>query len=214
MHNNLFPVYLDINGRKSLVVGGGMVARRKIADLLECGCQVTVISLRADAMIVDWANEGRITWLQREFNNEDLQNVFLVFLATDNHRVNGRIADLCRDKGIMVNAVDDPVNCSFFVPSVLRRQSLAIAISTSGNSPLFARKLKEELGDVVTDAYGEFVEMLGQQRKLIQERITDIKERKRVFETLIDSDILELLKAGEKEKARERMEQCMSCLRD
>jgi precorrin-2 dehydrogenase/sirohydrochlorin ferrochelatase len=91
---------------------------------------------------------------------------------------------------------------------------LALAISTEGKSPLFARRLKEDLEGIITEAYGEFVELLGEQRTAVQNCIEDIRERRAVFEALVNSDILELLKAGEKEKARERVQQCMSCLRD
>lgn len=214
MKKNLFPVFFDITDRKCLVVGGGIVAERKAADLLECDAQVILVSPQATPEIAKWADGNFITWRAREFTEEDLEDAFLVFLATDNSCVNQRAATLCRERRIPVNAVDDPSNCDFYVPSILRRQSLAIAISTGGKSPLFARKMREELEAVITEAYGEFVEILGEKRLVVQEYVGDIKERKKIYETLVYSDILELLKAGEKEKARERIEQCMSCLQD
>lgn len=214
MNKTLFPVFLDISGRNSIIIGGGIVAERKASDLLTCGAQVVVISPQVTPIIADWATQGRIVWLHREFQDEDLQHAFLVFLATNDSSVNRHAVSVCHEWGILVNAVDDPVNCDFYVPSVLRRQSLAVAISTGGKSPLFARKLREELEGIVTEPYGEFVELLGEQRTIIQNSIGDIRERRLVFEALTDWGILELLKAGEKEKARERIEQCMSCLRD
>lgn len=214
MSKNLFPVFIDIEGKKTVVVGGGKVAERKISDLLQCAGQVVVVSPQVTPVIADWAETGCITWLQKDFEDGDLAGACLAFLATDNNSVNRHIASLCREQGILVNAVDDPVNCDFYVPAVLRRQSLAVAISTGGKSPVLARKIKEELEKVITAAYGEFAEILGEQREIVLNGVKDIRDRKNLFEALVYSDILELLKAGEKEKARERIEQCMSCLRD
>ncbi len=109
-----------------------------------------------------------------------------------------------------MNAVDDPENCDFYVPSVIRRNSLVLAVSTEGKSPLYAQKLRRELENIVTEAHGKFVDLLGEQRGIIKEKITDINVRQEVFRSLVYSDILELLEAGEEEKARERIRECMS----
>jgi precorrin-2 dehydrogenase/sirohydrochlorin ferrochelatase len=214
MTKTLFPVFLDIYGKKAVVIGGGKVAERKISDLLGCNAQVVVVSPQATPVIAEWADRGRISWLPKEFEDGDLQGACMAFLATDNELVNRHVVDICREQGVMVNAVDDPANCDFYVPAVLRRQSLTLAVSTGGKSPLFARRLKEELSEVITEAYGDFVELLGEQRTIVQNEIADIRDRKKMYEALVYSDILDLLKVGEKEKARERIKQCMSCLRD
>lgn len=210
---NLFPVFIDIKGKKAVVIGGGSVAERKVSDLLQCDANIVVISPKATQSIADWAESGCITWLKRNFEEKDLSGACLAFLATNDSITNRNIAGICRREGIMVNAVDDPENCDFYVPAVLRRQSLALAISTGGKSPLLAKRLKNELEDVVTEAYGEFVEILGEQRQIILDQVENISERKRIFEAMVYSDILDLLKMGEKDKARERIKQCMSCLR-
>ncbi|MDD2585460.1 MAG: bifunctional precorrin-2 dehydrogenase/sirohydrochlorin ferrochelatase [Syntrophomonadaceae bacterium] len=207
---HLYPVYIDLKNRQCLVIGGGKVAERKIANLLEYGAQVTIVSPQVEANIRIWAAEETIVWYKREFTEHDLQNVFMVFIATDNSSLNGEVAEFCRQKGILVNAVDDPSNCDFFVPSIIRHGSLVISISTGGNSPLFAKKLRTDLEKVITPEYGEFIEMLGETREYIKKNVPDIEVRKKIFASLVYSDILDLLKVGEKEKAREKMETCMS----
>jgi precorrin-2 dehydrogenase/sirohydrochlorin ferrochelatase len=187
-----------------------MVARRKIESLLEYNAKVRVVSPRVEAIIEEWAAKGLITWQKRNFAADDLQDALLVFIATDNSDLNSQIAGLCRQKNIMVNAVDDPSNCDFYVPSVLRRKSLSLAISTAGKSPLFAARLRRELEDIVTDEYGDFVEMLGEFREQIKSSGLPIEDRKRLYTELVNSDILELLKIGAKEKVEERIKQCMS----
>lgn len=212
--SHLFPVYLKLDNRKCLVIGGGKVAERKIENLMEYGAQVTVVSPQVDNNIKVLAEHNDIIWHNRIFQEKDLRDIYMVFIATDDTNLNYEVAGLCRQKGILVNAVDDPSNCDFFVPSVIRRNSLAIAISTEGKSPLFARRLRQEMENIITPEYGEFVDILGEQRELVKKNIPDIEERKKVFESLVYSDILELLKMGENEKVREKIEQCMSLWSD
>ena len=211
---HLFPVFLSLSGKKCLVVGGGRVAERKIADLLECEANINVISPTAGDSIQLWSNQGLISWQAREIEVSDLDNVFMVFVATNNMDANRLVVNWCRERGILVNAVDDPPNCDFYVPAVVRRNSLVVAISTEGKSPMFARKLREQLEGFIGEEYGEFVDFLGEQREPIKQAVNDIEKRKKIFEALVDSNILDLLKAGERERAKERMEQCMSSWQD
>ena len=211
---HLFPVFLSLSGKKCLVVGGGRVAERKIADLLECEANINVISPTAGDSIQLWSNQSLISWQAREIEVSDLDNVFMVFVATNNMDANRLVVSWCRERGILVNAVDDPPNCDFYVPAVVRRNSLVVAISTEGKSPMFARKLREQLEGFIGEEYGEFVDFLGEQREPIKQAVNDIEKRKKIFEALVDSNILDLLKAGERERAKERMEQCTSSWQD
>jgi precorrin-2 dehydrogenase/sirohydrochlorin ferrochelatase len=211
---HLFPVFLSLSGKECLVVGGGQVAERKIADLLECEANINVISPTAGDLIRLWSNQGLINWQAREVEDSDLDNIFLAFVATNDMHTNQMVVNWCRERGIMVNAVDDPPNCDFYVPALVRRNSLVVAISTEGKSPMFARKLREQLEEFIGEEYGEFVDFLGELREPVKQAVSDITERKKIFAALADSDILDLLKAGEKERAKERMEQCMSSWQD
>lgn len=211
---HLFPIYLDLSGKNCLIIGGGQVAERKVENLLDYEVNVIVVSPEAEEPIKQWAQEGIIVWRAREFEEADLEEVYMVFVATNDGLVNQTAVELCRQKGILANAVDDPPNCDFFIPSIIRRNSLVLAISTEGKSPLFARRLREELEDLITPVYGEFVDILGEIRSHIKDIVPDIELRKKIFQSLVDSDILDLLKAGEKERARERIKQCMSFSQD
>lgn len=206
----LFPVNINLQNKRCLVIGGGQVALRKIENLLEYEAVITVVSPRVEKGIETKAQHGLITWHKRNFAEDDLNGAFLVFIATDDRSVNHYIGQLCNRQGILVNAVDDPPNCDFYVPSVIRRGSLVVSVSTEGKSPLYAQKLRRHLDGIITEAHGHFVDLLGEQREIIKARIEDIDTRQEIYKTLVDSDVLDLLIAGEEEKARERIRECMS----
>lgn len=211
---HLFPIFLSLAGKNCLVIGGGQVAERKVADLLNYDANISVISPTAGDNIRLWFNQGLIGWQAREFRDDDLDNVFLVFVATNDTVINRGIVKQCRQRSILVNAVDDPPNCDFYVPAVVRRNSLVLGISTEGKSPMLARKLREQLEEIIGEEYGQFVDILGKQRDYIKQAIPDIEIRKKVFKALVDSDILDLLKLGDEERVKERMEECMSSWQD
>jgi precorrin-2 dehydrogenase/sirohydrochlorin ferrochelatase len=211
---HLYPIYLQLTGKKCLVVGGGKVAERKVETLLEYAASIRLVSPEAEPKIHTWSDQGLIDWRRGEFQPRDLDGIFLVFIATGDEAVNKGITSLCREKGILVNAVDDPPNCDFYVPSILRRNSLCLAISTEGKSPLLAGKLRRELENIIPHEYGEWVEILGNLRDRIKNSNLSIEERRTLFGELVYSDILELLQEGKKEIIEERIEQCMSCLRE
>ncbi|MEA4926485.1 MAG: bifunctional precorrin-2 dehydrogenase/sirohydrochlorin ferrochelatase [Syntrophomonadaceae bacterium] len=211
---HLYPIYLHLAGKRCLVVGGGKVAERKIATLLEYETDVQVVSPEVTGCIDNWAAQDLIGWRQGEFRQEDMEGVFLVFIATGDGRVNQKVTALCRDRGILVNAVDDPPNCDFYVPSILRRDSLCLAVSTEGKSPLLAAKLRRELEASIPVEYGEWVEILGSLRAEIKNSTLDLQAKKQVLEALVYSDILELLREGKKEEVEERIGECMSSLRE
>ncbi|MDR1616895.1 MAG: bifunctional precorrin-2 dehydrogenase/sirohydrochlorin ferrochelatase [Syntrophomonadaceae bacterium] len=206
----LFPVFLNLAGKNCLVVGGGRVATRKAADLLDYKAEITVVSPEAGAKIKGWDETGGIVWRKKLFSPDDLSGMYLVMAATGSPLLNREIAELCRRRGIMINAADDPDNCDFFVPSVMRRKSLAIAVSTEGKSPLFARLLRQRLESVITDSYGDLVELLGEKREIIRAMALDDSQRRQLVTSLIDESTLEFLEQGEYEKIRERIEKCMS----
>ena len=210
--HHFYPIFLNLAGRLCLVVGGGSVAVRKVPVLLEYGATVLVISPHVRDEIKHWHEQGQITWKTSNFTPDDLRGVELAFITTDNAVLNHEIAEHCRQRGILVNAVDDPLNCDFYVPAVLRRGSLAIAISTEGRSPMFAAHLRRKLEDIITEEYGEFVEVMGQLRTKIMQSGLNINERHMIFEAMINSDLLHLMLSGEKEKVKERIEQCISSL--
>jgi len=211
---HLFPVFLNLEGKPCLVAGGGLVALRKIESLLECGAAVSVVSPVVEDKVSGLAEQGLIRWRQGMVEVDDIDHVFMVFIATNDTEVNQQVVDWCRERRVLVNAVDDPPNCDFYVPAVVKRNSLQMAISTEGKSPLYARKLREQMEQVIGPEYGDFVDLLGELREKIKASVPDINKRKSIFEKLVNSDILDLLKAGDRIKVEERVEECMSSWQD
>lgn len=163
----LYPLFLKLQGKRCLVIGGGGVAYRKILDLLDCGAVVTMVAEKPIQECYDIAQRGEIKLLSRSFRQEDIKGMFLIFAATDDGEVNAEIAILARREGILVNAVDDPAKCDFLSGSVVTRGPLRIAISTSGYSPLIAHKIRCELEGRYDETYGDFIHAVGEMRKEI-----------------------------------------------
>ena len=212
--NHLLPVFVKLKDKLCVIVGGGKVAQRKAESLIGCGAAVKVVSPLVEKQIKQWASEGFLTWCEKKFSEDDLNGAFIAFASTDDSSKNEKVVETCNRKGIMVNAVDEPELCDFFVPSVIRRKSLAVAISTEGKSPLLAQRLRKELEQILADEYGEFLEILGEQREKIKQAEPDRQKRKKIFKALVNSDIIDLLKAGKRKEAEERIEQCISSLQD
>lgn len=209
---HLYPIYVNLAGKKCLIVGGGQVAERKAATLLEHEAKILIVSPKVTDDIQFWSAKGIIDWQQAVFRPQHLEGIFLVFIATDDPGLNQSVAELCREKAILVNAVDDPPNCDFYVPSILRRGSLCLAVSTEGKSPLLAAKLRRELEEIISPEYEEWLEILGDLRERLKKSDLNISARKRILEAVVYSDLMDLLKEAKRDQIEERIEQCMSSL--
>ena len=148
-----YPIVLDLADRPCLVVGGGPVGARKVEGLLAAGARVTVVSPTVTRRLQAWVDAGAIDWVAREFDAGDVAGHVLVMAATGDAAVNGAVAEGARSCGVWVNAADDPAHCDFFLPSVLRRGELTVAVSTGGTCPALARAIREELETYFTDDY-------------------------------------------------------------
>ena len=188
-----YPVSLNITGRNCLVVGGGSVGRRKVKTLLKCGAKVTVVSPKADAELAELAQSGMITLKQRSYCSADMGGMFLVSGATDDEKLNIRISKEAAVRNILYNIVDRPAVCNFILPALVRRGDLTIAISTSGKSPAFAKKLRKELEQKFGEEYTVFLALMGAIRKELLKQGHAPLKHKRLFERLIDSEIIEML---------------------
>ena len=206
-----YPIFLDVEGKPCLVVGGGPTAERKVEALLECGASVRVIASSVGERLRALDRAGRIVCVERAFEPGDTAGMVVVIAATDDRTTNERIAAEARRSGILCNVVDAPDLCSFIVPSVVRRGALTIAVSTGGNSPALARKIREELEEEFGEEYGELLELLGSLRRTMQARFPDDpRKRGRLFHRLVRSDVLDLLREGKRAEARQRIEACLS----
>jgi precorrin-2 dehydrogenase/sirohydrochlorin ferrochelatase len=208
--NQFFPINLNIQGRKCLIIGGGKVAERKVESLLQCGADICLVSPKVTQNLEKLAGEGAIKLISREYVADDLDGCFLVISATNDQQVNQKIANDCLSRNILINVVDDPDKCNFTVPSVLRRGSLCIAVSTDGKSPTLAKKIREELEERFGAEYAEFLDLMGEIRDQVIRDISDEEKRRTIFKCLIDSDILDLIRKGNKELVSKQVAECIA----
>jgi len=178
---SLFPVFLKLTGRRCLVVGAGSVGEAKIRSLLPTGAIVRVVAHHATPAVVKWAESGRIAWEARGFTSADLEGVFLVIAATPSVEVNDLVFRQAQQRGVLSNAVDDPARCDFYYPAVVQRGSLQIAISTEGQSPALAQRLRRELENQFGPEYAGWVEHLGKERKKLLAQEMDSDHRRRLL---------------------------------
>tara|TARA_B100000029_G_scaffold389840_1_gene386395 strand:- start:100624 stop:101268 length:645 start_codon:yes stop_codon:yes gene_type:complete len=210
-----YPAFIDIENQPCLVVGGGCVAEEKIEALLECKGKVSVISPELTNELSKKVENGDILWESRKYITGAVQGYRIVISATDSQKVNEQVYRDAEIRGIMVNVVDIPPLCRFIVPSIVRQRDLCIAISTGGKSPALAKKIRVELETKFGDEYADLVDLLGEYRPLMQRKYPDdINIRARLWTSLVDSDILDLIRAGHLDKARDRVESCILHLSD
>ena len=188
-----YPVFLALEGKKALVVGGGKVARRKVETLIEYGALVQIISMELTGRLKKLVEDGEITHLGTRFEDHLMDGVFLVIAATDDHEFNHKISESARRKGLLINAVDQPADCNFIVPSIIKRGDLQIAISTSGKSPALAKKIRKELETQFGDEYETFLCLMGRLRKEILKKGYQQDENMRIFQEIVNSGILTAL---------------------
>lgn len=174
---SLFPMFLKLADRQCLVVGAGKVGEPKIAGLLDTGARIQVVALEASSTVREWARAGKIDLELRAFSPNDLAGVFLAVVATASRALNERVYREAQLRGVLCNVVDVPDLCDFFYPSVVRRGDLQIAVSTSGQSPSLAQKIRQQLERQFGPGYATWVAELGATRKLILASDLD-KERK------------------------------------
>lgn len=189
-----YPIGLDVSGRRCLVIGGGEVGQRKVERLLECGAFVTVVGKELTPALTVLRQGGRIDHIPGEYDREHLEGAFLVIGATDDRAVNERIFRDARRRGVLANIVDDPDHCDFILPAICRQGELIITVATGGKSPALAKKLRQELEERYGPEYGVLSEIMGELRGMIIDRGKDSGENKKVFEALVDSDILEQIR--------------------
>jgi precorrin-2 dehydrogenase/sirohydrochlorin ferrochelatase len=156
---------LRLEGRICVVVGAGRIAAAKAAGLLHHGAQVVVVAPKAVRWVREHARSGKIAWRRRAFSARDVRGAFLVVAATNSAAANGTVFHACRSRGVLCNVVDDPEHCDFFYPAVVRRGPLQIAISTDGNSPALAARLRKELERQFGPEWKSFVEHIGKLRQ-------------------------------------------------
>ncbi|MFZ2063571.1 MAG: bifunctional precorrin-2 dehydrogenase/sirohydrochlorin ferrochelatase [Candidatus Binatus sp.] len=191
------PIFLDVTGRESVVVGGGEVAARKVEALLEAGARVTVVSPSLSPALKTLVARRLVTHIAREYQRGDIRGCVLVYAATDDPKLHRELAAEARALGIPINVVDVPELCTFISPAVVKRGELQIAISTGGASPAFAARLRRALEDQFGAEYALTLEVLRAARRRLHAEEIDPADRMRRLKELADSALPDAIAAGD-----------------
>jgi precorrin-2 dehydrogenase/sirohydrochlorin ferrochelatase len=186
-----YPAFLNLKGKKAVVIGGGEVAERKILALLKTGADITVISPEITKKIAKGKNKGKIKHICRQYRKSDLKNAFLVIAATDSPFINERVS---KDAPCLVNVVDTPRLCNFIVPSTVNRWPLCIAISTSGISPALSRSIRKELEKLYGSEFKDYLETLKKIRTEAMKIIKDKKKRMEILKAIASEKMIKMLR--------------------
>jgi siroheme synthase-like protein len=196
-----YPVFLNLQGKKCVVVGGGTVALRKVKALLDCGADITVISPRPHAEISRSFKKKAIQLVRRNYKPGDLQGAALCIAATQVKEINRKVAEASKKKGIFINVVDDSEPSDFIIPSSFRRGDLSVAVSTSGMSPAFAKKIRAKLEKNIGMEYAYLLSLIAETRSEIKNK--GLRVSPKTWQESLDLDsLLSLLKAGRQEEAK------------
>jgi precorrin-2 dehydrogenase/sirohydrochlorin ferrochelatase len=187
-----YPVFVNLQGKRCLVVGGGAIASRKVQGLLEAEALVDVVSPRLSTALAALATQGLIEHRSRPFRADDVLGCALVIGATDQPGVNRAVCEAARRHNIWVNIVDTPDACDFIAPAIVRRGSLQVAISTGGQSPGLAKRIRQQLEKSYGPEYALVVEQLGKERERLRQLIDDPGLRKISCERLVDRALAQL----------------------
>lgn len=201
------PVFMNVRERHCLVVGGGEVAERKVALLMQAGAAVTLVSPELTDELQDLLDAGKLTYREGDFSESDLDGAVLVIAATDNEAVNRKVSELAKARQIPVNVVDNPDLCSFIVPSIIDRSPVQIAVSTGGASPVLARLLRAQLESTIPSAYGRLASMVDGFREKVKARFTNVNARRIFWEGVLQGRVAELVFAGKDEEAEKELDQ-------
>ena len=175
---DLFPLFLKLKGRRCLVVGAGEIGESKIASLLGTKGTVEVVAPHATKKVEEWAQGKKIQWHKREFDDSDLEGCFLVIVAMSSHELQKRIHRLAKQHGVLCNVVDVPELCDFYYSAVVKRGALQIAISTGGESPTLAQRLRKELEARFGPEFEDWLRELGEARNRIRAEVADAADQK------------------------------------
>lgn len=196
-----YPVMLDLRGRRVLFVGGGWETEAKVRGLLEAGAAVTLLSPHPHPGL---GGSARLRWLRREYRWGDLEGFQLCFAHPPERSLHALIAQEARERGVWLNAVDDPAHCDFILPAVHRQGELLIAISTSGAAPALGVRIRQRLAEEYGPEYAEYLKLLRSFRPIVLQAYPhDFEARKAAWYRMVDSKALELVALGELQAARE-----------
>lgn len=200
----LYPIFVELKGRPIIVIGGGNVGAEKVRGLLAAEADITVVSPELIDELREHAAAGRIRHIARAYEESDLDGGYeFIMIATDDGAINAQVAAAGKKRGIWVNAADDPPNCDFILPAVIRKGKITLAASTSAASPALARRLREELDAYLTDDMPALADLLAEVRQEVRKR--GIKIANDTWQYAIDGQLRVLLAQRKYGQARARL---------
>ena len=198
-----YPLFADLDGRRCVVVGGGMVAQRKVTTLLGCGAEVTVISPTLTRRLAALVHQGRVRGMRRRVRPGDLRGAWLVIAATDEPAINELVSRAATRARIFTNVVDQKPLCSFIAPAIFRRGLLTIAVSTGGASPALAKQLRRNFAVTIGVDYSRMLRLLKSLRGAAKRQLPTHHDRKRYFDRLVSGRVFSLVRQGRAKAARQ-----------
>ncbi len=197
-----YPVYLNLEDRCCVVIGGSRHAAEKVRGLLNAGADVTVIAPKLNAELEALVEAGHITALRRNYQAGDLEGVFLVISATMDSAINAQVWEEAAVRNTLINAIDDVPHCNFIAPAIVRQGDLIVSISTSGIAPALAVRLRQRLTEELGPEYGRFLELVWPLREELPRLYPAFQQRRAIWYQLVDSDIIDLLRQGDEAAAQ------------
>lgn len=204
----LYPVNLKVDGRLCVIIGGGKVAARKATSLLECGAVVKVVSPALHEEFEPF--HGSIDHVVRPYRRGDLEGAFLVIAATDDNETNRSVESEACDRQVLLNVVDKPEQCNFYVPSSIRRGELLLTVSTGGESPALAKRLRRQLEGEFPQEWAEAIRLLGEARREVISRVSEESMKRKCLAELVALELVPLISSGGAEAAQAEIERCIS----
>ncbi len=202
-----YPVFLNLRGRRAVVIGGGAVAEQKVLGLLSAGAHVTVVSPETTPRLAELAAGGGVDLRRRPYRRGDLAGAWLAIAGTDDRGANAQVWAEAEREGVLLNAVDDLDHCSFIAPAIHREGDITVAVSTSGKSPALAARLRQRVARLVGPAEARLCGLLGELRPELAARVPDTLARTILWYRIVDSDVIEFVRRGDMEGARERIDE-------
>ena len=197
-----YPVFLELDSRRAVVIGGGAVAVRKAKVLLNAGARLIVVAERIDNMMTVICQGNNAELIQSRYTKDYLAGAVLVIAATNNNQLNKQIYKDCQELEILCNVVDVPELCDFFVPAVVKRGDLQIAIGTEGCCPAYAGHIRKKLEKIFTEKHGQFLAELEELRKRIIKEVAEPADRKALLGKLVDDKSFEYFIENDPQKWR------------
>lgn len=205
-----FPIYLELKGRRVVIVGAGSVAARKAMPLVEAGARLVIVSPKIDPMLSASLQGANVQIIKSHYEKSYIAGASLVIAATDDQLLNKQIYKDCQELEILCNVVDQPQLCDFFVPAIVKRGNLQVAVATDGNCPAFAGHIRDKLEKILTEEHGAFLAVLEKTRLKIIDIIPDQNDRKVILSKLVNDESFDYFKQNGSDKWLARAEQILN----